>query len=1120
MKLGKRFAAAILVGALAVTTVFVPGISKAQIKYDPVGNGNGIYIDTIAVPNDDNIKLTGEGASKMITAIPNVSFKLYCSVDASWSIRAQELDKQGDDEATNPVLAGLVQVDEESGVVKIQPGDEKEKKLMAGNYTITATPENVEDVRTATITLKVNAERAAKATDIKWSKSLNAHSQMTVSDDGKKLAVDGRVVDEALKVSYTPSYLVDNTVTFTNDTTSSVYTMSGNRITTVGKTESGAKVTVKVGQQEQASNDLDIAVTEKDFETAVTCVEDGSDAYEKDYKLERDRELNFLFTSNEDITLSSTDGIEDLKWEFKQDNSAIEPVSVTEDGVEYSRYSVKATGADGSYEFAQIDVPVGGVSAMSHMRVRTVIDDSEVPLNVKVDAVSVNLTPKNSDGREPKTIHFRLTFSPGTMAKVTGAVLNFRKDPTLAENFDFSIKTEKDIAKDGEVEVFYFESSDMDDINLTTAIVPNEVGVRSFEESRDKGFAGGSSAAYTIQCKVTDVETLAKEYNNKELKNGNGIENNILTNNRMLSKKGIGYKKLTVQCMKGLDPVSENVYYIRYVSPADQNEYKIPNGGNSWYNYVKEVVHVRKGEAVVPRFYKDSTNEAEQISVFNPCIEYKFDTLYSQDDKVIATASRDESTYRVNGMETGIVKVTAVGAVDKSNTYQFELYVNKDTYAGDFRINFNDAILDKTMDTNYVIDGRQESVLVGITAEGNTGIPDIEWSLAWKDEAEKADLSEYAVIKPGTEPGTAVITTKIYSNKEINVIATVGEGEDKIVRKSAFTIAQVGITSIATLAEKVDGTAVVIPNGDNAGKCMVGQSFTLYPADYEPKNANDLLSAITWESSDEKLATVDKEGKVTALATTGEGTVQIMANCRSGGGGGEDTIYRLTIEPAKVPVTAIEASDFDLEYKSATLNMAGRIKILPENASDPTVTYKSSDEKIVAVDEKTGQLTANAIGSCTITVTSVSNPDITKTITVTVKGQSDHPVVPTPPAGVTPGTPVVPGTNVTPGTIVTPGIPVTPGTTVKSDAGQKVKAPVIKLAKSKIKRKKSTKITIANKAKGAKVTYKLDKKSKKIVSVSKNGKIKGKKKGTAKIVVTVKQNGKTYKKTLKIKVTK
>ena len=81
-----------------------------------------------------------------------------------------------------------------------------------------------------------------------------------------------------------------------------------------------------------------------------------------------------------------------------------------------------------------------------------------------------------------------------------------------------------------------------------------------------------------------------------------------------------------------------------------------------------------------------------------------------------------------------------------------------------------------------------------------------------------------------------------------------------------------------------------------------------------------------------------------------------------------------------------------------------------------------------------------------------------------------------------------------------------------------MKKPVIKLSKKTIKRKKTATIKITNKAKNAKVTYKLDKKSKKIVSVSKKGKITGKKKGKASITVTVVQNGKTYKKKLTIKV--
>ena len=133
---------------------------------------------------------------------------------------------------------------------------------------------------------------------------------------------------------------------------------------------------------------------------------------------------------------------------------------------------------------------------------------------------------------------------------------------------------------------------------------------------------------------------------------------------------------------------------------------------------------------------------------------------------------------------------------------------------------------------------------------------------------------------------------------------------------------------------------------------------------------------VTWQSSDEKVATVDENGKVTAV---GNGTATITATSVSGS-------YTATVSvTVKIPV---EIQKLTIEAEKETLTKIGestelKVKIEPENADLQKLIWKSSDEKVATVDEN-GKVTAVGNGTATITATSVSG-SYTATVSVTVK---------------------------------------------------------------------------------------------------------------------------------------
>jgi len=119
-----------------------------------------------------------------------------------------------------------------------------------------------------------------------------------------------------------------------------------------------------------------------------------------------------------------------------------------------------------------------------------------------------------------------------------------------------------------------------------------------------------------------------------------------------------------------------------------------------------------------------------------------------------------------------------------------------------------------------------------------------------------------------------------------------------------------------------------------------------------PSNATD--KTVTWSSSNTSVATVDADGKVTAVA---EGTAVITAKA-----GDKSASCVVTVTQ---PVTGIT-----LNKTATTLTVGGTEQITatvtPANATDPTVTWSSNNPSVVTVSSA-GMIAAIAEGIATIT---------------------------------------------------------------------------------------------------------------------------------------------------------
>lgn len=159
-----------------------------------------------------------------------------------------------------------------------------------------------------------------------------------------------------------------------------------------------------------------------------------------------------------------------------------------------------------------------------------------------------------------------------------------------------------------------------------------------------------------------------------------------------------------------------------------------------------------------------------------------------------------------------------------------------------------------------------------------------------------------------------------------------------------------------------------------------------------PENAED--KDVVWESLDTSVVTVDQKGNVTAVA---DGTTFVKCSLKSNPkvfASCEATV--LIYEPPK-PAT-IKATSITVEPKVLNLNTNDyfvdylEYKILPENSDETDVVWESDNPEVATVSED-GQVVANGVGTTTIRCYIETNPSLSATCTVNVKGSTEPEVV-------------------------------------------------------------------------------------------------------------------------------
>ena len=213
----------------------------------------------------------------------------------------------------------------------------------------------------------------------------------------------------------------------------------------------------------------------------------------------------------------------------------------------------------------------------------------------------------------------------------------------------------------------------------------------------------------------------------------------------------------------------------------------------------------------------------------------------------------------------------------------------------------------------------------------------------WSTNVVDVKSSSWLSVQPtGGKAGTVTMTVTAQPNtdtkdREASVTITCGTVSQK------FTVKQAGVPIVDVTSVTLDKTTLALVEGEEA---------TL-TATVAPDNATD--KTVTWSTSDASIATV-ADGKVTAVKG-GQATITAKA-------GDKSATCTVTVTKAEVPVKDITVEPTSLEMvegDEATITAT----VTPADATNPTVSWSSSDESVATVDG--GKVTAVKEGTATIT---------------------------------------------------------------------------------------------------------------------------------------------------------
>ena len=305
-----------------------------------------------------------------------------------------------------------------------------------------------------------------------------------------------------------------------------------------------------------------------------------------------------------------------------------------------------------------------------------------------------------------------------------------------------------------------------------------------------------------------------------------------------------------------------------------------------------------------------------------------------------------------------------------------------------------------------------------VLEKGETQQLNIEYGTDDKAEQEKIAEAASKLNLTWTSSDETVATVD-----ETGLVTAVGAGEADVT----VSVADANISSTTHVKVVITPTGVEAP--DSIELVTNGENSKALGAKMTPEDATEVKLA--YESSDESVATVDENGVVTAVAdgecviTTyvtadipataenaeAKSVVDEVASSEAEVADSEAPDDAAASEPkdttdssfgvvpdglsaeTKVTVTT-KVEQITLNKTEGVLTVGNSVTVTatvtPDNATNTTINWTSSDEKVATVDSN-GKVTAVAAGNATITATSESDGDVSADYALTVNKAAAKP---------------------------------------------------------------------------------------------------------------------------------
>lgn len=229
-----------------------------------------------------------------------------------------------------------------------------------------------------------------------------------------------------------------------------------------------------------------------------------------------------------------------------------------------------------------------------------------------------------------------------------------------------------------------------------------------------------------------------------------------------------------------------------------------------------------------------------------------------------------------------------------------------------------------------------------------------------------------ATITPATAAGQAIDWSSDTAS-----VATVENGKVTAVAEGTATITASAGGKTATCVVTVNPAPIQVKEITlTSATVNVGKTVKL-TATVKPDDATN--KSLSWGSGDTSIATVDSSGVVTGIK---EGKTTITATALDG----SNVTAFCEVEVKAIPVQTVTITDgdsIDLDYNTSKTLTA---TVTPDDATDRTITWNSSDPSVVSVASSTGLINGLKPGSVTVTATAADGSGMRDSITVNVKG--------------------------------------------------------------------------------------------------------------------------------------